>query len=108
MSFPALRVIWGAEASGMGCPQPQHNRCPLPVPRCCWDLPNVRLPIPLPPMQGGRAAKDEPILREDILLQRMPHMRPKPAEEADPFAPEYGQDSWHMKHPTTGLQVGTC
>ena len=51
--------------------------------------------------------KDEPILREDILLQRMPHMRPKRVEEADPFAPEYGQDSWHAKHPTTGLQVGT-
>ncbi len=32
-------------------------------------------------------------------------MRPKKVEEADPFAPEYGQDSWHAKHPTTGLQV---
>ena len=32
-------------------------------------------------------------------------MRPRPAEEADPFAPEYSNDSWHTKHPTTGQQA---
>ena len=52
-------------------------------------------------LQGGRAGRKEPILREDILLQRMPHMRPRAVEEVDPFAPEYGQDSWHQKHATS-------
>ena len=52
-------------------------------------------------MQGGRAGRKEPILREDVLLQRMPHMRPRTVEDVDAFAPEYGQDSWHQKHATS-------
>jgi len=46
--------------------------------------------------QGGKNCRD-PILREDVLLQRMPHLRPKPAEGADAFAPEYGAETWHQK-----------
>ncbi|KAK9825380.1 hypothetical protein WJX81_007035 [Elliptochloris bilobata] len=50
----------------------------------------------LPKPAGGKNCRD-PILREDVLLQRMPHLRAKPAEAADAFAPEYGAETWHQK-----------
>ena len=48
-------------------------------------------------LQGGRA--QNPILREDELLQKLKPRRNKPKADAegnlDPFAPEYSQDTWH-------------
>jgi RNA-binding protein NOB1 len=48
-------------------------------------------------MQGGKNNKD-PILREDILLQRVPHLRKKAGQSADPFAPEFGVETWHQRN----------
>ena len=47
-------------------------------------------------LQGGKNSKDA-ILREDVLLQRVPQLRAKKAEDADPFAPEYGSETWYQK-----------
>jgi hypothetical protein len=52
--------------------------------------------------------RNQPILSEDVMKQRLPHlMKPnkKKAKEgagADPFAPEYGPDSWFAKHQVGG------
>ena len=46
--------------------------------------------------QGGKNSRD-PILREDVLLQRVPQMRAQRKEDADPFAPEYGAETWYQK-----------
>jgi RNA-binding protein NOB1 len=51
-------------------------------------------------LQGGRNNKKNPILREDEFMQRMKPRRQKPGAAAagadlDPFAPEYGVDTWH-------------
>jgi hypothetical protein len=52
--------------------------------------------------QGGKASARNPILREDVLLARSGMLRPggpakAPAAPAnlDPFAPEYGTETWH-------------
>jgi RNA-binding protein NOB1 len=49
--------------------------------------------------QGGKNSKD-PILREDVLLQRIPQLRSQAKKEAaaDPFAPEFGIETWHQRH----------
>lgn len=60
--------------------------------------------------------RNQPILSEDVMKQRLPHlMKPnkKKAKEgagADPFAPEYGPDSWFAKHQVGGWWelVGVC
>lgn len=46
-------------------------------------------------LQGGRASN--PILREDQMLKKV-RRRNKQAEAAahDPFAPEFGNDTWHI------------
>lgn len=44
-------------------------------------------------LQGGKKSTD-PILREDVMMQRMPRRRQKPVA-ADPFAPEYNANTWH-------------
>ncbi|GFR39822.1 hypothetical protein Agub_g315 [Astrephomene gubernaculifera] len=54
----------------------------------------------LPKPRGGRGARKNPILREDVLLARTGgRMRQKSAAaasgEVDPFAPEYGSETWH-------------
>jgi len=47
--------------------------------------------------QGGRQ-DGVPVLREDVMMQRMPHMRSAGGTaEVDPFAPEHGQDYWFAK-----------
>ena len=43
-------------------------------------------------MQGGKTK--QPILREDVLLQRMPRVKAKQSEMPDAFAPEYSQETW--------------
>ena len=49
-------------------------------------------------MQGGKNSKD-PILREDVLLQRIPQLRSQAKKEGtDPFAPEFGIETWHQRH----------
>ncbi len=48
-------------------------------------------------VQGGKNKKD-PILREDVLLQRVPQLRAKKKESGDPFAPEFGVETWHQKN----------
>ncbi len=51
--------------------------------------------------QSGRQAIKNPILREDVLMARMAgrQRKAKPAAaeggELDPFAPEYGKETWH-------------
>lgn len=49
----------------------------------------------LPKPRGGRASKN-PVLSEDVLMQRTQRLRRslKKKEKVDPFAPEYGPDSW--------------
>ena len=46
--------------------------------------------------QGGRGSSSNPILSEDMLKLRMGKKLRRKAkiEEADPFAPEMGSDSW--------------
>lgn len=49
-------------------------------------------------LQGGKNSKD-PILREDVLLQRIPQLRYQAKKEGtDPFAPEFGIETWHQRH----------
>ena len=48
-------------------------------------------------MQGGKNSKDA-ILREDVLLQRVPQLRSRTKEAADPFAPEFGVETWHQRN----------
>ena len=59
--------------------------------------------------QGGKTK--QPILREDVLLQRMSRTKKKQSDTFDAFAPEYGQDTWFAKHnsgaTTRGDQVNT-
>lgn len=54
--------------------------------------------FPLPKPKGGR--RQDLILREDVLLQRTEKARRraqrKAAAEVDPFAAEYGEDTWHQ------------
>ncbi|KAG2448975.1 hypothetical protein HYH02_005729 [Chlamydomonas schloesseri] len=55
----------------------------------------------LPKPKGGRQAVRNPILREDVLLARQAGNRrggakPVVAGELDPFAPEYGTETWHQ------------
>lgn len=46
-------------------------------------------------MQGGRHR--DLILREDQLLAKAHRLRQKKEKaELDPFAPEYGDDTWHQ------------
>lgn len=52
--------------------------------------------------QGGKAK--QPILREDVLLQKMPKSKPKHSTAPDVFAPEYGQDTWFAKQGKQGPQ----
>jgi hypothetical protein len=48
-------------------------------------------------VQGGKNSRD-PILREDVLLQRVPQLRhTKKAESADAFAPEFTDETWYQK-----------
>ncbi|KAK9798214.1 hypothetical protein WJX73_007232 [Symbiochloris irregularis] len=57
------------------------------------NLRGTRYSLPKP--QGGKAS--QPILREDVLLQRMPRVK-KQADLPDAFAPEYTlKDSWLAK-----------
>ncbi|KXZ44204.1 hypothetical protein GPECTOR_71g565 [Gonium pectorale] len=53
----------------------------------------------LPKPKGGRGARRNPILREDVLLARTGGRKggakAKPAGELDPFAPEFGSETWH-------------
>lgn len=84
----------------------------LPVCPYCTPLPYAHTPTHTP-AQGGRNSK-EPILREDIFLLKVKAMgrkagsrrytKPGEGEGAaaggagagvDPFAPEYGADTWH-------------
>ncbi|BDA44182.1 probable RNA-binding protein NOB1 [Coccomyxa sp. Obi] len=58
-------------------------------------LRGTRFPLPKP--KGGKNRKD-PILREDVLLQRVPQLRARKKEAADPFAPEFGVETWHQKN----------
>ncbi|KAK9915522.1 hypothetical protein WJX75_000206 [Coccomyxa subellipsoidea] len=58
-------------------------------------LRGTRFPLPKP--KGGKNKKD-PILREDVLLQRVPQLRAKKKEAADPFAPEFGVETWHQRN----------
>jgi len=44
-------------------------------------------------MQGGKNNKD-PILREDVMMQRMPRRRSRQVDK-DPFAPEFNTATWH-------------
>ncbi len=46
-----------------------------------------------------------PVLREDVMLQRMPHMRSKGSGEVDPFAPEHNQDYWFSKDTARGASA---
>ncbi|PSC73917.1 RNA-binding NOB1 [Micractinium conductrix] len=56
----------------------------------------------LPKPRGGRHR--DLILREDQLLAKAHRLRKKKEkEELDPFAPEYGQDTWHQ---AAGLHYG--
>ena len=55
--------------------------------------------------QGG-SQRNAPILREDVLMQKLNKRRNrKPKEEAvDAFAPEYGPDSWFQKNHGSAAQ----
>lgn len=55
--------------------------------------------------QGG-SQHNAPILREDVLMQKLNKRRNrKPKEEAvDAFAPEYGPDSWFQKNHGSAAQ----
>ncbi len=44
-------------------------------------------------MQGGKNNKD-PILREDVMMQRMPRRKSR-QDNKDPFAPEMDSSTWH-------------
>ena len=60
-------------------------------------------------MQGGRAGANNPILSEDMMMLRMGKKlrRKAKAEEADPFAPEFGTDSWFKtQQAANGGKVG--
>eukprot|EP00878_Enallax_costatus_P033656 GHUV01037198.1.p1 GENE.GHUV01037198.1~~GHUV01037198.1.p1 ORF type:complete len:119 (+),score=30.66 GHUV01037198.1:406-762(+) len=55
-------------------------------------------------MQGGRNSKD-PVLREDVFLLKVKALGRRAAKKkatdadessADPFAPEYSEDTWHV------------
>lgn len=56
-------------------------------------------------LQGG-FQKNAPILREDVLMQKLNKRRNrKPKDEAvDAFAPEYGPDSWFQKNHGSAAQ----
>lgn len=61
-------------------------------------------------LQGGRNARN-PILSEDVLMMRMKgkSMRKKDAQAMalDPFAPEYGTETWHQaQQARIAMQVG--
>ena len=64
-------------------------------------LSNYMLCVP----QGG-SQRNAPILREDVLMQKLNKRRNrKPKEEAvDAFAPEYGPDSWFQKNHGSAAQ----
>ena len=47
-------------------------------------------------LQGGH--RRQPILREDMLLQKMRRRDRKPPPETDAFAPEFGAESWHLRN----------
>ncbi|KAL0049240.1 hypothetical protein WJX82_009412 [Trebouxia sp. C0006] len=59
----------------------------------------------LPKPKGGYQ-KNAPILREDVLMQKLNKRRNrKPKDEAvDAFAPEYGPDSWFQKNHGSAAQ----
>ncbi|GIL43839.1 hypothetical protein Vafri_1433 [Volvox africanus] len=60
----------------------------------------------LPKPKGGRGARSNPVLREDVLLARMGALNGRRARggsgkkaaagELDPFAPEFGSETWHQ------------
>lgn len=56
--------------------------------------------------QQGGSQRNAPILREDVLMQKLNKRRNrKPKEEAvDAFAPEYGPDSWFQKNHGSAAQ----
>lgn len=56
-------------------------------------------------LQGG-FQRNAPILREDVLMQKLNKRRNrKPKDEAvDAFAPEYGPDSWFQKNHGSAAQ----
>lgn len=56
-------------------------------------------------LQGGKTA--QPLLREDVLLQKMHRTKPKRSELPDAFAPEYGQETWFSK-PGSGARRQQC
>lgn len=62
-------------------------------------------PRPFLSLQGGRHR--DLILREDQLLAKAHRLRArkKEKEELDPFAPEYGEDTWHKVGPAACLPV---
>ncbi|KAL4854488.1 RNA-binding protein NOB1 [Chlorella vulgaris] len=64
-------------------------------------LRGTRFPLPKP--KGGRY--NDLILREDQLLAKAHRLRAKKKdkEELDPFAPEYGEDTWHQ---AAGMHYG--
>ncbi len=51
---------------------------------------------PVSILQGGRY--NDLILREDQLLAKAHRLRARKKDKAelDPFAPEYGEDTWHQ------------
>ena len=67
------------------------RQCSLPLLRAlCW----LMFPLLATP-QGGRHR--DLILREDQLLAKAHRLRKKKEKaELDPFAPEYGEDTWHQ------------
>eukprot|EP00891_Asterochloris_glomerata_P006590 jgi/Astpho2/6590/e_gw1.00101.152.1_t len=58
------------------------------------NLRGTRFSLPKP--RGGH--RRQPILREDMLLQKMRRRDRKPPPETDAFAPEFGAESWHLRN----------
>lgn len=85
----------------MTCPLLPSLTDPAPCYLPLTDLPSL-LPSPLCAPQGGRY--NDLILREDQLLAKAHRLRAKKKDKAelDPFAPEYGEDTWHQ----VGFQCG--
>ncbi|KAK9809158.1 hypothetical protein WJX72_010386 [[Myrmecia] bisecta] len=57
----------------------------------------------LPKPVGGKN-NQQPILREDVLMSKLPRMHKPRTEETDPFAPEFGADSWHLRSGSQQIQ----
>lgn len=62
----------------------------------------------LPKPRGGRNANN-PILREDELMQKLKRRSNKKKKDAaDPFAPEFSTDTWHQAHKQLGANKGAA